>query len=1238
MSKRRAFALVVGLLLVVTVGAGALVAGWLFYTEAGLAWIMVRAAGFDKGLTLEGVAGTLAGGASVRQIRYAGDDIEVRVSDAHLSVSPLSIVQWTPRIVGLRAAELAVVTKPGEPRGRPPDTLALPTNLRVPDARVARLVVDLGKGPLELTNVRLDYSGGKREHRVHELSLAALGHAVAVRGAIDALPPFALRASVAAVRVDAPRASVYAAIEGKLTDLAIDGGAVSGGARLTATASVQPYAGLPVGSLNARLNGLDLESVLAGLPRTAIEAEAALERTRDVLTGSVRITNTLSGPYDKQRLPLAALRASVSVSSDISSVHVANLVADLGGAGALSGSGTIDRSSARLALHTNALNLAGIHTRMHATRLAGRADLTLGRARQSIDAELAQDQIALRLIAHRTGEAIDVPEFRARARGGEATGQARFSLAAKQPFALEATLNRFDPAAWGNFPGGSINGALNAKGTLAGPAVDAQFVIRDSRWLGAPLAGKGAVSIIGERLRNADVAVMLGGNSLVAQGALGAANDKLAVRFDAPRLSALDKNLQGSARGTASLTGSWRAPSIRFEGSAADFAYKAKGSVKALDAKGVVSTHPQGAFEIDAALRGVVGPQWQLRSATVKVEGTRGAHAALVQAHGERIDFRARARGAWREGEGWSGTIQELVNRGEVPVELANPVQIAVGAQRARAESFELRIVGGQLAVSELNYERGVLVTAGRFSALPLRQIVTLAGGPGDMTGTLRLTGNWSIRSVPQLRGTVVIARESGDVTLGAERTMSLGLQALALNANLVAEGIVFDARVRSAVVNGTAQGRIAPVGSGDSARYTGASPIEVTAEASVARLAPFGSLIDTTMIVDGEAHAKLQGRGTLADPRLTGPLTADRLAIALPAEGIDLKGGTLRASLTPREVRVDSFSIRGGDGMLSASGTLARTGFDEASVDWRAEQFMVLGRPDRRLVVTGKGNAALKSGKLAFTGNVRANEGLFELAQSELPALGDDVVVTGRPYVTADARRNARASVDLRVELSNNVHVRGHGLDVWLSGDVRLQTSARGEIQAIGTVDARRGTFVAYGQRLEIERGHLYFNGPLGNPGLDFLAMRKRQAVEAGVAVTGTLRQPLVRVVSNPALPEGEALSWLVLGRAPNQAGPGQLSALPLATGALMGRAGAPLARALHVDEVGLRGGAAAADQFLTVGKRITERLYIAFEQSLGGTENLLRLEMSLTQRIALRAQTGTTSSLGVFYRYSWD
>ena len=142
---------------------------------------------------------------------------------------------------------------------------------------------------------------------------------------------------------------------------------------------------------------------------------------------------------------------------------------------------------------------------------------------------------------------------------------------------------------------------------------------------------------------------------------------------------------------------------------------------------------------------------------------------------------------------------------------------------------------------------------------------------------------------------------------------------------------------------------------------------------------------------------------------------------------------------------------------------------------------------------------------------------------------------------------------------------------------------------------------------------------------------------MEAGVALTGTLQTPLVRVVSDPPLPEGEALSWLVLGRSPNEAGTGELSALPLASNLLLGKAANPLKDALQLDELGLRGGA-AGEQLLTLGKRLTDRLYLVFEQGFGAAQTLLRLEYNLTRRVVLRLQAGESSGGGVFYRRRWD
>jgi translocation and assembly module TamB len=1237
MARRIAWSLVIVVVALVVAAGGA--ATWLVHTESGLTWLAGRVAGFaGKGLTLDGVSGTLSGGATLAHIRYAGEDIEINVTDAQLAVSPLSLLWMRPRITGLRAAEITVTSKPSEPRGRPPDTLALPVSFELVDARVDRVLFDLGKGPLTLANVRLEYAGGRSAHEIRELTLDALDHAVAVRGSIGATAPFPLTASVTAVRRETPHSVIYASARGTLDRIDLEGGAASGSSRVDATASVKPYDPLPLEALTAKSAALDLHALEPSLPRTALDLDVRLTRSAALYAGAIRMTNSASGPYDQGRLPLAALRAEVR--TDGNTARLNDLVADFGAAGTATGGGTFDRDSARLQLQTRRMNLAGLYTRLRETRLAGRADFALTADKQSIVAELTERDLALRITAHRAGDAVDVPQFLARARGGEARGQAHLTLDPEKRFSLDAGLARFDPAAWGDFPAGSINAAIKADGAITGAQVNATFTVRDSRWLGAPLAGRGAVSIAGERLRNADVEATLGGNSIIAKGALGAPGDTLSVRFNAPRLALIDPRLAGSARGNVQLTGAWRAPGVRFDVAATELAHASYGRVKALDARGTLSTRADGPFDVDAALRGVSSAQWQLRAASATLKGTRASHTVAVAATGDRIDFQARASGGWKSGAGWSGTVLELVNRGDAAVSLAGPVQIAVGRARAHASPFELRVVGGTLVVSQLAYERGRVSTAGRFSDLPLKPVMSLAGAAADSAGTLRLTGSWSLTNAPQWLGTVSIARQSGDLALGIDKSIRIGLQTLALDAEFRPQALTLRARLRSALAAANAEGRISPVGG----HYTRASPLAFSADVDVARLAPFAALIDTTMLVEGEAHARLQGRGTLGDPQITGPLTAERLAIALPAEGVDLKGGTLKAQLTAREVRVESFSIRGGDGVLSARGTLARAGFSEASVDWTADRFMILNRPDRRLVLSGKGNAALRAAKLAFTGALKANEGAFELATTSLPTLGSDVIVVGRgaPKGAATppepARKLPRAIVDISIDLGNNVHVRGHGLDVWLAGEVRVQTNAQGELRAAGTVDARRGTFAAYGQRLEVDHGTLYFNGPLSNPGLDILAMRKRQAVEAGVAVTGTLTRPLVRVVSNPPLPEGEALSWLVLGRAPGTAGAGQLSALPLATAAVMGKAGAPLARALHVDEIGLAGSGGVSEQFLTVGKRITDRLYVMFEQSLGGAENLLRLEFSLTERLGLRAQAGQTSSFGLFYRYGWD
>ena len=54
--------------------------------------------------------------------------------------------------------------------------------------------------------------------------------------------------------------------------------------------------------------------------------------------------------------------------------------------------------------------------------------------------------------------------------------------------------------------------------------------------------------------------------------------------------------------------------------------------------------------------------------------------------------------------------------------------------------------------------------------------------------------------------------------------------------------------------------------------------------------------------------------------------------------------------------------------------------------------------------------------------------------------------------------------------------------------------------------------------------------------------------------------------------------------------------------------------------------------------GKRISDRLSLVYEQGLTVATNALRIEYALSRTLTLRAEAGTVSSLGVYFRRTYD
>ena len=447
--------------------------------------------------------------------------------------------------------------------------------------------------------------------------------------------------------------------------------------------------------------------------------------------------------------------------------------------------------------------------------------------------------------------------------------------------------------------------------------------------------------------------------------------------------------------------------------------------------------------------------------------------------------------------------------------------------------------------------------------------------------------------------------------------------------------------------------------------------------------LAPPGWRINGTM----DADASLSG--SLNAPQWQGTLAADRITVQSLLDGVDLKDGRLRAALRGNQLDITELSLQGGQGSqariigysgnltppprdggtLKGSGTLRwgsggaaanSTSGSGVALDFTAQlrALQVLVRADRQASVSGTLRAGLQDGQIKVRGDLTVDRATIILPEAAAPKLGDDVVVRSAAIDKANAEKAQRAGksaaraqtakvpdIDVKLNLGRDFALQGMGITTRLEGELEVRGSnvADAPPRITGEVRTVQGRYRAWGQALDVETGIARFNGPYNNPSLDILAIRPNISVRAGVQVTGSAQAPRVRLYSDPDLPDAEKLSWVVVGRS-TAGGGAEAVLLQQAALALLGGQGGgtgSIAQRLGVDEIGFKGpgnGDDAAGAAITLGKRLSSKLYVTYEQSLSGAVGAIYIFYDLSQRLTLRGQTGSTSAVDIIYTVDKD
>ncbi|SAK62805.1 PF04357 family protein [Caballeronia arationis] len=1180
-----------------------------------------------------------------------------------------------------------------------PKDLRLPIQLTIRDLSVAKLRLHQGATTTEFSRLLFH---GRSDGRHHEASVERLdtpfGGVTAAVKLDGGARPFPLSGDAGySGKVNGEAVQVGAHLGGSLETLLAD--VQASGMKLNGNAHVEatPFNEVPLKNAIITVDHVNPQAFNPGAPFADLAVRAEVKPAEPdkpgslVVTGPVSVVNAKPGSIDDKLLPLIDAHANVRL--DASAQTISDLSVRLVKDATVTGGGKLAGNRGQFDLKVAKLDLNAISSSIRPTQFAGPIGVTLAGDTQTVTLDLNDQKAAIRaqgkvkLDAKQTafeGVKLTVGKGRVELNGA-------LKKDANSSYDLKATLVEFNPlllveqkpAAPAKGKGkvkaappartieARVNGTLSATGVLAPTlTTKAQFKLGESVYDNLPLTGAGTVQVAGTRILPSTAKLSVAGNDVDLNGSFGAPGDRLRFRIDAPALERLGFGLAGLVKADGDLTGSFAHPNVaaNYEADGVVFGPNRLGHA---EGRAELRDGANGALVFTTKARDFETEGVELATLDASLTGTRANHkldaSATGKVRGEAVNLTLAANGTLvdaRDGPHWDGTVTRFTNKGTPAVNLESPLSVSYAPSRTVLGSTRLSAEGAVLDLKSFAFEGGRMQSAGTLANVSVARILEirqeLTGAEPPVRSDLVFDGDWNFSLGTTATGYVQVKRRSGDVSIDAVRGVAaLGITDIAARADFT-EGNRLNATFRAQANRiGTIDANVhTPLVVRDGIlTVADESPLTGAIDANIPQMRTTGGLLGPTYLLGGRMALKLTIAGIVAKPNLSGMLTGDELSATLVGQGIQLKDGVIRIALSENLVDMQQVEFHGASGTLRATGKVR---LDQNEPDLTAsviaDKLELFASPDRQLSLSGSASIANGGvlGGMMIDGKFKVDHALFDLPEKSAPSLGDDVVIVRPDGTVKGEDRNQqvvattdkpvkfapRANVD--IDLGSNFRFRGAGADLGLAGTITAMSAPNMPLRAIGNVRVTPGsTYTAFGRKLNIENGFFTFNGPVANPGINILAMRRNQEIEAGVQVTGTVQSPNAKLISEPNVPDNEKLSWLLFGHGTDQGNNlGQQSAMTNALALLGSASGKRIAQTFGLDEfsIGTSEVGLTDPQVVMISKAINERLVIGYEQGLQSASNAIKATINLSRFWSVAAYGGTFQGVDLLYTRRFD
>jgi translocation and assembly module TamB len=793
----------------------------------------------------------------------------------------------------------------------------------------------------------------------------------------------------------------------------------------------------------------------------------------------------------------------------------------------------------------------------------------------------------------------------------------------------------------------NVTGSIEGRGFASTSPWTARLGTVSGTLFGRALTGRGEVAYRDGTFELRQVRVGNGASRIDVNGRWGETGD---LRWDADLRSlaivapglAGELVSSGSAKGTAvrpEVTGEVHLRHLRYGGI----------EVASADATVDVDASDRRTSSVDLRAASLAAAGLRLDSLHLRADG-------LTREHDLRIDFAAphnperritefsgviAANGSFdAPARAWRGNLNEVTfTFPDDAAKLLQPAALEFGPELVRAAPVCIATGESRLCVEG---ERVARPASWRFlysaQDWPLRRLLRTLLGWREFDGRLQASGWAELRpGSPWVGGTTLLVdHPTLDIPRNQFRSERIDLGSARVDVYVEPEGL--RANLDLDVAEGT---RIKGEVVGDRRADLLASPLQGTLQGESAALTALPLLVPEMDRAGGSLDARITVGGTLGDPTFDGAFQVRDGRFELYRTNLVLSKVTADGKFEGDELTFEAHGetakgpvaidgrFRWPDGVMT--GEMHIKGDRLLVAD--TPEYRILASPDLRLR-SGAGGYEVEGDILVPSAKISPKDLSTSVSTSpDEKIVGVEVEDTGPSTLQ-------RVHSRVRIVLGDDVRVESYGLKARLGGELTVVTQPGDEARAIGAINVVEGQYKALGQDVKITKGKFaYANTPLNSPQLELTGERyiKEDDVTITVNVRGTLAKPFVSISSTPAMPNNEALSYLLTGRSIDTLQSGEATSvnktaenLALSGGGfLLGGLG----KRVGLDEVTLER-TSTDDTAVTLGKYLSPNLFVSYGVSIAEAINTIKLRYTLNERWSLKAEAGLDQSADVEYK----